>query len=767
MRNTKTIAKPRPSENIIRKLVEYALLAMSLSVIALRTTYTEGPSPQTATLPINITDNVYSLALSCVLFALLAVWLVYVLLSRGPAYRVTAIEAGLSLFIASAVISTVAAANKRAAINDSAVLIAPIMVAVLLVQILDSSEKIRLTLVVIAALGVVSTCQCVYQLVVENRAWIDQYEQDPQSILGPLGIERGSFQQMLFEHRLYSRGVKGFFTTANSAGSFAILACFAAGALLLEKLKSPKTDPARRATLFACGFVLGANVFGLALTRSKGVIGAFLIVLLMFAAYSRFASWLKAHRKQLVILCLLLALVVGLGMVLYGARHERLPGGNSMLVRWQYWAASARMYAEHPFTGIGPGNFASYYTRYKPAAALESVADPHNFVLRILTQYGPLGLLGFIAMILLPLRRILFVDAPGAVGKYRGPRISFAALAAAFAAVISAVLLTVRLVMISFPQVDTPDLMLYTFFALYGMPVVVFCLGVWFLTAGEKHPGPLHANLTTAALVCAVLGVLIHNLVDFAIFEPGVYTAFWTVLACIVALDLQARPTAQYVPGRAWPLMTPAAAAVILLLGLSLFYGLFPVARAASRISRAMKDIGHAPELLDQAVQLDKLDPTAPNLAGRLYMRQYEGAEQTNTGLLARAESYFREAITRDPADFKNYENLARVYSSWAEASQGPDKEKMLAKAFQAALSAAEHYPGSGRLWLTCAKIAEQLGRKKAALEYYSRAVEIEDAYRAQFKQMYPDKELFSRLGEAKYQLAKQKAKALSAGATP
>ena len=83
----------------------------------------------------------------------------------------------------------------------------------------------------------------------------------------------------------------------------------------------------------------------------------------------------------------------------------RLPGGNSMLVRWQYWAASAHMIADHRMTGVGPGNFADYYTHYKPAAALESVADPHNVLLSLMTQYGPLGLIGFLAMVFVPLWR--------------------------------------------------------------------------------------------------------------------------------------------------------------------------------------------------------------------------------------------------------------------------------------------------------------------------------------------------------------------------
>jgi hypothetical protein len=52
-------------------------------------------------------------------------------------------------------------------------------------------------------------------------------------------------------------------------------------------------------------------------------------------------------------------------------------------------------------------------------------------------------------------------------------------------------------------------------------------------------------------------------------------------------------------------------------------------------------------------------------------------------------------------------------------------------------------------------------GKTDAAIANYKRAVEIEDSYRRQFEIMYPGRKIFSRLGEEKYQLAKQKIKSL------
>ena len=46
------------------------------------------------------------------------------------------------------------------------------------------------------------------------------------------------------------------------------------------------------------------------------------------------------------------------------------------------------MIGDHPWFGCGPGNFQSYYTRYKVPEASETIADPHNFLLEIAATAG-------------------------------------------------------------------------------------------------------------------------------------------------------------------------------------------------------------------------------------------------------------------------------------------------------------------------------------------------------------------------------------------
>jgi O-antigen ligase len=767
------MTKPLTNQNVQKTkgqvILEYVLLAIILCVLALRTTFTEGPNVQSPTQPINLGSSVYSLSLSAALILSFLLWLVSSLYSKKFLYRFTAIEIGLLIFCLAAVLAGLTAANKRAAITETVCFIAPVLTAILLVQILDSPVKIKLLLTCIVALAVVSAYQCTEQLLFSNQMTIDQYEQAPQTILEPLGIQPGTFQHFMLEHRLYTRGIRGFFTTSNSAASFLLMASFAAIALFADKLKNRKSNSSRPLQLVPCALALAAVLFGFVLTKSKGAIAASIPVAMAFIALLYFRDWITKHKKAILLVCLLLAVVAATVIVRYGLTHGRLPGGNSMLVRWQYWHASAKMYADNPLTGVGPGNFAKSYQHYKPPEALESVADPHNFPLSLLTQYGPLGLLGFLAMLLIPLARP-FSPRPSLTAPPSTP--NFKTLAVVFAIIISAALLLIRPIIINVPKAIDFDVMIYVGLVLYVMPVLAFILGFWLLTAGQKSAHTTNTNITTAALLCACLGVILHNLIDFAIFEPGVFMPFWAIIAALLAMDYQQNSRPQFASTPARDVWKITALISVGIFGAYLYYCLIPVAKRTTAIHLANQatlrgSFRQAHNLLSAATSLDRLSPAAPALNGRLHIQEFKTSSSKPNYHLQRAEKCVLAAIARDPVDFKHFERLAEVYTLFAEISTDQEKSNWLNKAFESISSAVDRYPGSARLHLQMADIAEKLGKNSIALDHYQKTVDIEDAFRAQFKIMYPQWQLVSRLGEEKYQTAKQKVKDLSEQPTP
>jgi O-antigen ligase len=753
-------------------LLEYVLLAVCLCVMALRVTFTEGPSMQSTTHAVNLGNSLYSLSISAGLFLCFVLWIVWSFCSKGFLYRVTGIEIGLGIFCIAALAAGLAATDKRLAITDIAVFLAPLLMALLLVQILDSQLKIKLVLIVIAALGVVSAYQCAEQFFFSNEITIEQYQQNPQTLLEPLGIEPGSFQEFLFQHRLYSRGVRGFFTTRNSAGSFALMALFAAIVLCIDKFKNFKSGSYGPKHLLACGSVAIVILFSLALTRSKGAIIGLLFAAVMFSAFLCFGNWLKAHRKVILIACLLLGVAGSCVVVWYVINHGQLPGGSSMLVRRQYWHASAKMYADHPLTGVGPGNFTHFYPHYKPAEALESVADPHNFPLSILTQYGPLGLVGFLAMIIVLLWRTI---SPGSVSPseqiaQRQP--PFRTLAITFLIVISTALLLIRPILMPVASTDTLDLIIYIVVTLYAAPVAVFIIGFVLLAGpmrkirGARYKPP--ATYIAAAIFCMVLGVALHNLIDFAIFEPGVFTTFWAMIACLVAIDFHTK-SRRHIVLKPVPFVKVLIVIAAMVTALAYFnYALVPVAKSTAKIRQANQAISvgqfdHAHKLLDEAAKDDVLSSAALSLNGRMYLYHFQLIRDNNRDLLLKARNCLQVAIERNDAAFKNFERLAEVYCSLAEISTQQEKLDWLNKAFDTVSLAIERYPGCGRLHFILAQIAEQLNKNNIAIEQYKEAVEIEDKYRDQFRQVYPEREqVVSRLGEDKYSLAIKRIKELS-----
>jgi tetratricopeptide (TPR) repeat protein len=179
-------------------------------------------------------------------------------------------------------------------------------------------------------------------------------------------------------------------------------------------------------------------------------------------------------------------------------------------------------------------------------------------------------------------------------------------------------------------------------------------------------------------------------------------------------------------------------------------YAFVPVARASKNIKLAMQGTGYTHEYLDQAAKDDPLDPSAPNMNGRLYLQQYDETKKKQS--FEKATKCFLDAIDRNKADFKNYEKLSQVYNLLGDTQQ----------AYNCGLEAANRYPGSGRLQFKLGEIAEKLGKPAVAVGHYKETVMIEEDYRRQFRQMYPGREIISRLGEEKYKRAKQRIDSIS-----
>jgi O-antigen ligase len=85
---------------------------------------------------------------------------------------------------------------------------------------------------------------------------------------------------------------------------------------------------------------------------------------------------------------------------------------KSIQYRFQYWSGTARVIAQSPWFGVGPGNFRPHYLQHKLAETSEEIADPHNFLLDVMANAGVPGVLALILLAVVFVRntRSLFLN---------------------------------------------------------------------------------------------------------------------------------------------------------------------------------------------------------------------------------------------------------------------------------------------------------------------------------------------------------------------
>ncbi len=90
--------------------------------------------------------------------------------------------------------------------------------------------------------------------------------------------------------------------------------------------------------------------------------------------------------------------ISNLGSTLVGsdlAQTEITDANFSVLERLAHWQAGIRMFEDHPWLGVGIGNFGVTYTAYAPPHWYEPLGHAHNIFINFLAETGALGLGAF------------------------------------------------------------------------------------------------------------------------------------------------------------------------------------------------------------------------------------------------------------------------------------------------------------------------------------------------------------------------------------
>ena len=235
----------------------------------------------------------------------------------------------------------------------------------------------------------------------------------------------------LFEKRLRdSREPLGFFALANTLGGFlavclilAVVAVVTSDHILLKngdwlrrksKIdlnhkqsqvpvplfqqddKGPFAD--RKILILWMGLILIIG-WSLLLTKSRTAwLGTFIGLALL--AYRLQGTRITVSQLRLAAVTLFLLILAGWGLVRAGGLDLQVftEAPKSLQYRIQYWTATGRMIMDHPWIGVGPGQFRWHYLFYKLPEASEEISDPHNLFLDVAANGGMIAELGLVSL---------------------------------------------------------------------------------------------------------------------------------------------------------------------------------------------------------------------------------------------------------------------------------------------------------------------------------------------------------------------------------
>lgn len=226
------------------------------------------------------------------------------------------------------------------------------------------------------------------QVYIEQPETYRAFLADKARILDSHGWTTDSPMARAYERRVSQPEATAWFGLANVLSTLMASGAIAfAGLALIRRSIAPRdiaSDPFRR-TWFAGSLIgCGVCVAGVLWAGSKGGVvllaGGMLLLGIWRGMEGRVGTGARLWRQLLPAIGPLAILGPALAVGVRGALGERL-GELSLLFRSFYQQGALRVFASHPWLGVGPGGFKDAYLLAKPAIAPEDVSSPHCLLL--------------------------------------------------------------------------------------------------------------------------------------------------------------------------------------------------------------------------------------------------------------------------------------------------------------------------------------------------------------------------------------------------
>ncbi|HEX4054650.1 MAG TPA: O-antigen ligase family protein [Tepidisphaeraceae bacterium] len=355
-------------------------------------------------------------------------------------------------------------------------------------------------------------------------------QEQQTKLLQQQGLDPNSFAGQAFVRKIGE--LVGFNASANSFAGLIVLLMTIGLGVVIQRVKD-RDDPGWAVAL-AIFFPLA--IWLLVDTQSKAALVMPVLVIGLFAILWRWRGPIARQSKRwfwigcgIVALCI--AAVIG-----HGLFHHGLPTA-SLNFRWRYWSAAWRMFLRHPIRGFGWENFGPHYVRDRLPAASEEIRDPHDFLIRFFVELGAVGGILLVAWLgrlwwdlTRPVAPPAVVPPPAKTPNYRD--ILFLCVIAVVAILIN------TLASVDFAQSTGYIAMAMIKRLLYLCALVIGCLVVSLRNLENPRIDERPAPWILYGILVGVGVFLIHNLIEFSIFEPGPTCLFGILVGAALGIRL-------------------------------------------------------------------------------------------------------------------------------------------------------------------------------------------------------------------------------------
>jgi O-antigen ligase len=582
-------------------------------------------------------------------------------------------------------------------------------------QVVRKWEHIRIIAGVAVGLLLVQAAHGVIWMHVEMPETQRSFNNNRDEFLRQLNIEEGSFAAQQIQQRVNNSAMMGFTASPNIFGAIVVMLGVVALGCLVQRVIDERRRQAERGEGpredgWAIAPLLGVLIapYLLYCTGSKaGFAGALLGITLLVGWRLLRGVLVKNHGFTFAV-GLLLVMLGFCALAATGLYLGRLPE-DSLNFRWRYWVGSWGMITAHPLLGVGWANFGDTYLAHRLPMAAEEIKDPHNWLMRLVTELGVVGLgLGVLWAALLAYRMTRPLPAD-----VKTPETTSAVAVMPLLWIVVLGIFVGGVVGVGFTA--NPDLVMWEWLkrVLYGLLLAVGVGCVPIVSMKNQTVDDRPAPWILASMIVGVGMMLVLSVIDVSLFAPGAWMMTIMLAGAVMGIRLHQDELGKR--GSA------AVVTTAIVLGVAWFAMLItvvvPVAWStmAARPARSAKTLTQATEALEAAV-------AAAPVANSDYMAQLAGLYERGNDP-AKALQWADQAVASDPRSPSLLIQRARLRER-QRPSDPQEVAKMLAD-FRGAIAAnpmeIDFRLGFAERLLTLGKVGEAIEQVSAARDIASK----------------------------------------------